>query len=221
MTAIYPLSDLDPDLVYPSSDGQPLAETQEHVDAIFAVVSVLRQYLSDRCAIVLSNQFLYYLQGSPHYRVAPDVMVIFDVEPGSRDNYKIWEEGQEPSVIFEMTSKGTRMEDQRFKKGLYEELGVQEYWMFDPRGEWLPDQLQGFRLTSMQVGGVQRSLYVPIEDGISQPLGLRLSVEGKLIRFTCVDTGERLLRSDELAEKVNSLEEQLARYKERFGSLDS
>lgn len=221
MTAIYPLSDLDPDLVYPSSDGQPLAETQEHVDAIFAVVSVLRQYLSDRSAIVLSNQFLYYLQGSPHYRVAPDVMVIFDVEPGSRDNYKIWEEGQEPSVIFEMTSKGTRMEDQRFKKGLYEELGVQEYWMFDPRGEWLPDQLQGFRLTSMQVGGVQRSLYVPIEDGISQPLGLRLSVEGKLIRFTRVDTGERLLRSDELAEKVNSLEEQLARYKERFGSLDS
>lgn len=219
MTAIYPLSDLDPDLVYPSSDGQPLAETQDHVDAIFAVVSVLRQYLSDRRAIVLSNQFLYYLQGTPHYRVAPDVMVIFDVEPGSRDNYKIWEEGQEPSVIFEMTSKGTRMEDQRFKKGLYEELGVQEYWMFDPRGEWLPDQLRGFRLTSMQVGGVERSLYVPIEDGISQPLGLRLSVEGKLIRFTRVDTGERLLRSDELADRVESLEDQLARYRERFGEL--
>ncbi|WP_307730444.1 hypothetical protein [Chroococcus sp. FPU101] len=49
-------------------------------------------------------------------RVAPDVMVIFDVPPGGRDNYKIWEEGQVPKVIFEMTSQGTKNQDLEFKK---------------------------------------------------------------------------------------------------------
>jgi len=82
------------------------------------------------------------------------------------------------------------------------------------------EQLQGFRLTSVQVAGVRRSLYVPIEDRSSQPLGLRLSVEGKLIRFTRVDTGAKLLRADELADRVESLEEQLAHYQQQFGIIE-
>ena len=43
-------------------------------------------------------------------------MVIFDVAPGGRDNYKIWEEQQVPVVIFEMTSKSTKGEDLGEKK---------------------------------------------------------------------------------------------------------
>jgi hypothetical protein len=35
---------------------------------------------------VLANQFLYYAQGFPKLRVAPDVMVIYGVVPGGRDN---------------------------------------------------------------------------------------------------------------------------------------
>ncbi|KAM3092356.1 Uma2 family endonuclease [Phormidesmis sp. 146-35] len=91
-------------------------------------------------------------------------MVIFDVEPGGRDNYKIWEEGQVPAVIFEMTSPGTRTQDEGFKKTLYEQLGVQEYWQFDPRGEWIPEKLRGYRL--------RRETYELITDGQSQPLQL-------------------------------------------------
>ncbi len=105
------------------------------------VLEVLRQFLADRQATVLGNQFLYYAQGFPRLRTAPDVMVIFDVTPGGRDNYKIWEEGQFPAVIFEMTSEETRQQDEGFKKTLYEQLGVQEYWQFDPKAEWIPEQL--------------------------------------------------------------------------------
>src|SRR3712207_8954764 len=50
------------------------------------------------------------------------------------------------SVIFEMTSAGTKNHDQEFKKTLYEQMGVKEYWLFDPRGEWVQGQLQGYRL---------------------------------------------------------------------------
>jgi Uma2 family endonuclease len=105
------------------------------VYAIFRTLIVITQYLQGQRATVLANQFLYYSQGLPRLRTAPDVMVIFDIEPGGRDNYKIWEEGQIPKVIFEMTSPGTRQQDLGFKKDLYAQLGVQEYWMFDPKGE--------------------------------------------------------------------------------------
>lgn len=109
MTSILPNAQSQ-DIVYPSSDGEPLA------------------------------------QGLPRLRVAPDVMVIFEGTPGDRDNYKIWEEGQVPAVIFEMTSEGTRAQDQEFKKTLYEQREVQEYWLFDPKGEWIAEQLRGYRL---------------------------------------------------------------------------
>ncbi|NJM66800.1 MAG: Uma2 family endonuclease, partial [Acaryochloris sp. RU_4_1] len=179
---------------YPSSDGKPVAETYLHLYALLVTLEVLRQYLRGQRATVLGNQFLYYAEGFSRLRVAPDVMVIFDVEPGGRDNYKIWQEKQVPVVIFEMTSKSTKQEDRVEKKTLYEQLGVQEYWLFDPKGEWIKTQLQGYRL--------QGEHYQLITDGRSEPLQLRLQVEGQLIGFYREDTGEKLLIPEELADAL-------------------
>jgi Uma2 family endonuclease len=181
-------------IVYPSSDGEPLAETSVHVDAIIDAVVVLRQYLEQRSAIVLADQFLYYAQGYPKLRVAPDIMVILDVTPGPRDNYKIWEEGQVPIVIFEITSESTKSHDEGYKRILYEQLEVQEYWQFDPKGEWLEEQLRGYRLHGER--------YEPITDERIAPLQLRLSVDGQRIAFFREDTGEKLMASSELAQAL-------------------
>jgi len=189
------------DVVYPSSDGEPLAETSVHIDAIINAVIILRNYLEGQQAIVLADQFLYYVQGFPKFRVAPDVMVVFNVQPGARDNYKVWEEAQVPSVIFEMTSAGTKDRDEVVKKDLYEGLNVPEYWQFDPKGEWIPEKLRGYRL--------QDGVYVPITDGRSEPLGLRLEVDELLISFYQENTGEKLLASDELVQALR--QETLAR----------
>lgn len=189
------------EIVYPSSDGEPVAETFVHLYALLVTLEVLRQYLEGQQATVLGNQFLYYAQGFPRLRVAPDVMVIFNVEPGGRDNYKTWEEGEVPAVVFEMTSKGTENQDQVFKKTLYEQLGIQEYWLFDPKGEWVEGQLQGYRLRG--------DTYEPITDGRSEPLKLRLQIEGQLIGFYREDTGEKLLIPAELATALR--EESVAR----------
>ncbi len=178
-------------VVYPSSDAEPVAETFVHLYAMLVTLEVLKQYLEGQQATVLGNQFLYYSEGLPNARVAPDVMVVLGVEPGGRDNYKIWEEGQVPSVIFEMTSKGTRSQDEVFKKTLYAQIGVQEYWLFDPKGEWLEVSLQGYRLDGDE--------YESIADGRSDVLGLRVEYEGSLIGFYREDTGERLLIPSELA----------------------
>lgn len=229
------------ELFYPSGNGKPVAETFDHLYALLITLEVLRQYLIGQQATVLGNQYLYYAQGFPRARTAPDVMVIFNVEPGGRDNYKIWEEGQVPSVIFEITSASTRKQDENFKKDLYAQLGVQEYWQFDPRGEWIPEQLRGYRLhdfTNSQ--GELESVYELITDGQSQPLQLRLTVEGKLIGFYRLDTGEKLLIPSELAaalqqetqdrqqaeaiaaaeqQRAEQLAAELARYREQFGEL--
>ena len=206
-------------IFYPSSDGEPVAETYIHLYALLTTLEVLRQYLTGQQATVLANQFLYYAQGFPKLRVAPDVMIIFDVEPGGRDNYKTWEEGKVPSVIFEMTSKATQKQDIDYKKNLYEQLEVQEYWLFDPKGEWVEEKLRGYRL--------QGESYQIIADNRSESLKLRLAIEGELIGFYREDTGEKLLIPDELATKLqeetqraNEAEELLARYRERFGDLD-
>ncbi|MEG4915907.1 Uma2 family endonuclease [Microcoleus sp. B7-D4] len=217
MTTVVPTLQTS-EIVYPSADGEPLAETYDHVYAILTTLEVLKQYLGDRRATVLANQFLYYAQGFPKVRVAPDVMVIFDVEPGGRDNYKIWEEGQVPKVIFEITSPGIKSEDQNNKKDLYERLEVQEYWLFDPRGEWIPEQLRGYRL------GVEG--YQLIRDNRSDVLQLRLEIEGKILGFYREDNGDKLLIPDELAsalkaerQRAAELESLLARYREQFGEL--
>lgn len=205
-------------IVYPSSDGEPVAETYVHLYAILVTLEVLRQYVQGQQATVLANQFMYYAQGFPRLRVAPDVMVIFDVEVGGRDNYKVWEEGQVPSVVFEMTSPGTRKQDEGFKYTLYEQLGVREYWLFDPKEEWIGEQLRGYRLRG--------EAYELITDGRCEPLKLNLAVEDQLIAFYRDDTGEKLLIPDELAaalqqerQRADEAEAQVRQLKEKLREL--
>jgi Uma2 family endonuclease len=179
------------EIIYPSSDGEPLAETQEHSLAILIAFSILRQYFQDQQAVVFANQFFYYIEKKPRARVAPDVMVVFDIPVKLYSNYKLWEGQQTPAIIFEITSVGTKENDWNFKKLLYEQLGIQEYWLFDPYGEWVPEQLQGYRLN-------EDGLYKLITDSCSEVLQLRLQVEDYLIGFYRLDNNEKLLTPDEL-----------------------
>jgi Uma2 family endonuclease len=179
------------EIIYPSSDGEPLAETQQHVLAILMTLALLRLHLQEQQAVVFADQYLYYIEGNPRARVAPDVMVVFDIEKRLYDNYKIWEGKQTPAIIFEVTSAGTKETDWNFKKTLYEQLGVTEYWLFDPYGEWVAEQLQGYRLN-------EDGLYKPIRDNCSEVLQLKLQAEEYLIGFYRLDNGEKLLTLEEL-----------------------
>jgi len=185
-------------IYYPCGDGQPVAETFDHLYAILITIEVLRLYLQHKQACILGNQFLYYEEGSSTKRCAPDVMVIFGVAPGSRDNYKIWEERQIPRVAFEMTSPSTKKEDEGFKKNLYTEIGISEYWQFDPKGQWIKEKLRGFWLADGQ--------YEPIVNDQSLGLGLRLEVDGKLISFYRLDNGKKLLIPLELHERAEQFQ---------------
>ena len=179
------------EIFYPSEDDEPLAETPEHLLALINTFTVLTRYLAGQQAMVFSNQFLYYVEGLPSARVAPDIMVIFNIEPKIRNNYKIWEERQVPKIIIEMTSQGNKDNDYLIKKSLYEHLSVEEYWLFDPRGEWVPEQLLGYRLQP-------EGFYRKITNNHSEVLNLNLVPEGSLLTFYAIDSGEKLLIPDEL-----------------------
>jgi Uma2 family endonuclease len=211
------------EIFYPSEDGEPLAETSVHADAIIATVAVLRNYLaenfSERSPVVLADQFLYYANGFPRLRVAPDVMVILDIPQQPYD--KIWETGKIPSIIFEMTSESTQAHDQLKKRELYESIGVLEYWLFDPKGEWIPEKLRGYRRQANLPEKEEDSLvYEAIADGLSQVLGLRLEVEGSLINFYRQDNGEKLLIPSELFAALQAQTQRAADAQQRAESAE-
>jgi len=177
-----------PPVVYPESDGEPMAETDTHRKQMMYLLNALEDYFhNDPNVYVAGNLFLYYQEGNPTKVVAPDVFVVKGTSKHNRRIYQVWREGKGPDVVFELTSRSTRREDLGPKKGVYEVLGTEEYFVFDPLGEYLEPRLVGFRLAEW---GYRRMEGKPL---VSRVLGLELHVEGEMLRLVDPVTGEKLL----------------------------
>jgi Uma2 family endonuclease len=196
MTAI----PLENEVYYPESDGEPMAETELHLEEMVYVWEALKErFESEPDVFVGANLFLYYRKGDPSAVVAPDGFVVKGVPkllPGGRRRrkYLLWEEGQAPCFVLETTSESTWDQDTGPKKEDYERLGVDEYFQFDPLGDYLNPRLQGFRL----VRGRYRPMR-PQPDGslVSQTTDVVFRPEGPQLRLTDAVTGTRLLRREE------------------------
>ena len=205
---------------YPESDGEPMAETEPHLEEMVYVWESLKDHFeAEPDVFVGANLFLYYRKGDPAAVVAPDGFVVKGVSkllPGNRRRrkYLLWEEGQAPCFVLETTSASTRREDQD-KKATYQMLGVAEYFQFDPLGEYLEPRLQGVRLQGGRYQAVQ-----PEPDGslLSQATGVVFRAEGDRLLLTDAATGALLLRNEEKTralreseERIRTLEAELAR----------
>jgi Uma2 family endonuclease len=197
-----------------------MAETSLHALLFSVLLSMLRVYFRPRGdVLVTGNIFLYYEQGNPEARRAPDLMVVKGVD-GQRlpDSFKLWEEKTVPCAVIELTSKSTAEEDTGPKKELYERLGVREYFLFDPRGEYLPRQLIGYRLVKVAEGTgdngpevrQQYDELAPAADGSlpSAELGLRLVPHGIELDLVNPVTGQRLLPPQEVAAELAKVRQQ-------------
>jgi hypothetical protein len=107
----------------------------------------------------------------------------------------MWEEGHAPFFILEATSEGTRDNDEGKKKVIYQAIGVEEYFLFDPLGEYLKPRLQGFRLGERGFQPIPRHA-----DGSlpSRTTGLILRPEGLRLRLLDAATGTPLLWREEI-----------------------
>ena len=171
-----------------------MAETGFHVTLIVYVLAMLRAFFKDSQDVYAGgNMFVYFEEGDPTRKVSPDVFVAFGVPRHERKSWFTWKEGKGLDVVFEFTSKSTQSEDKGWKKGLYEWLGVKEYFLFDPTAEYLEPQLQGYRLVE---GSYQP---IPIMEGRlqSETLGLTIGAEGQMVTLVITATGERLLPPEE------------------------
>ena len=211
---------LEKAIFYPESDGKPMAESELHMEEMVYVWESLKErYEADPDIFVGANLFLYYRKGDPSGVVAPDGFVVKGVpkrRPGGRlrKTFLLWEEGKVPCFVLEATSGSTRRED-RDKREIYEQLGVEEYFQFDPEGDYLKPRLQGLRLE----GGRYREVQ-PEPDGslLSETTGVLFLAEGLRLRLRDAATGAPLLRRDEARKalleaeaRVRALEEELAR----------
>ena len=131
---------------YPTRDGRPVAETDLHYLRLAGAAYGLRKFLADRDDVYVgSNLMVFDEPGNPRRHLSPDIFVAFGVRKGSRDLFKIWEE-KPPTFVLEITSKTTRREDERTKRQRYAHWGVPEYFLYDPRAEWVKPPLQGYTL---------------------------------------------------------------------------
>ena len=194
---------------YPDTDGLPMAESDFQRKPLMYAVAALDLYFQAQPEVyVTGNLFLYYEEGNPRAVVAPDVFVVFGAPKHDRRSYKLWEEPKIPDFVLEITSESSRSEDQEVKPRRYALLGVQEYWQYDPTGDYLAPQLQGSRL----VNGRYESLPATVlPSGVlvlhSHVLGLDLRLEQGKLSFYDPATGQKLLNYQE-AEQARQEAEQ-------------
>lgn len=208
-------------IIYPESDGSPMGETDLHISLLTYLREALLDYFRDDPQVyVAANLFLYYEEGNPAAVIAPDVFVVKGVAKGNRRVYKLWTEGQTPQVIFELTSRSTRLDDLGTKRALYAMLGVSEYYIYDPYGDYLEPRLWAYHL---ETGAGMMAEYVRVLDEIiySPALGLDLVPEGDLLRLRNSQTSQNLLTPFEAQEAHRVAEAETARLRAELEQLKS
>ena len=209
---------------YPAVDPRSLPDTLEPLPDgmyqnphFFDAVSMLRAHFSSAPDVfVEGNTIVCYNPDNLNDRVLPDCYVAFGVAPAAiyeQNGYLIWEVGKAPDFVLEIASVSTARRDMTFKRDLYAQIGVREYWRFDPSG----GNFYGQPLTGEQLidGG-----YAPIalsdnDDGLqcgySPVLGLSLCAGNDRLLFHNPITGEYLRTLLEAEARVRDLEEELRR----------
>ena len=91
-----------PEVFYPDSDGEPMADNTLQFEWIVTIEGGLDLLFKDDPNVFVAGDLLWYaVEGNNRIRLAPDAMVVFGRPKGYRGSYKQWEEGGiAPQVVF-------------------------------------------------------------------------------------------------------------------------
>jgi Uma2 family endonuclease len=163
---------------------------------------------------------MYYTEGVPQDYIVPDGFVVLDCSPHRRRIFQTWKEHRVPNVVFEFTSKSTCRSDEVFKPRVYAEIGVPEYFLYDPQDEYLNPCLQGYRLAG-------EGTYVRIDSNADgrlecQQLGLTLEVadDGELILRDMVNGEALMTEAESLARRNLEIEKEIQRLRQMLEDRD-
>ena len=125
------------EVYYPEGPKVPEGDMQmrRRIELAVALRSWMSEHRPD--AWVCCDINIYYREGNPRIVVAPDIAVAFGADRAAVENkptYKVWEAGAVPSFALEIASHTTYKRDLHEKPASFADLGVTEYWRFDPTG---------------------------------------------------------------------------------------
>lgn len=121
-------------VVYPESDGAPMAENTEQWEACDYLVNALKYHYRGRADVFVAGDLFWYpVEGNPKIVAAPDALVALGRPSGHRGSYRQWVEGGiAPQVVFEVLSPSNSGREMLEKLGFYDRYKVGEYYVFDP-----------------------------------------------------------------------------------------
>jgi Uma2 family endonuclease len=93
-------------IIYPDSDGQPMADNTKQYRWIVMLKENLEIFLAEVLDVFIAGDLRWYpIEGDNTTRLAPDVMVVFGRPKGDRGSYQQWKEQNiAPQVVFEILS---------------------------------------------------------------------------------------------------------------------
>jgi Uma2 family endonuclease len=194
-------------IIYPDSDGKPMADNTQQFEWIITIAGGLQALFADDPNVFVAGDLLWYpVEGDNKTRIAPDALVAFGRPQGHRGSYKQWEEGGiAPQVVFEVLSPGNTRQEMADKLAFYDRYGVEEYYLYDPD----TGRLQGW----LRQGG--RLVEIARMCGwISPRLGLHFDLEGIDLCLTTPD-GRRLVSYVEVVQQAKDAVQQAEREAQR------
>ncbi len=137
------VKEVDEELLYPSSDGKPMADNTEQYKWIVIVKENLEVLFNDRKDVFIAADLLWYPKRLPlnvqpaeeleKRAQAPGVMVVFGRPKGKRKSYLQWKENNIPPwVVFEILSESNDAVEIAEKLVFYQQHGVQECYIYNP-----------------------------------------------------------------------------------------
>ena len=159
------------EIVYPESDGKPMADNTKQFRYIVTIHAGLTALFANQPDVFIAGDLLWYpVEGDNRLRMAPDVMVAFGRPQGDRGSYLQWrEDGIAPQVVFEILSPGNRAAEMERKFQFYDHFGVEEYYIYDPdRG----------RLRGWLRGRYGLQPIAEMDGWVSPRLGIRFMLDG-------------------------------------------
>ena len=213
------LAGLDPDVAYPANPSVP--DSDLHAVVRFLSYGSLRGHFDGRPDCFVGQDLSVYYRRGERTFVGPDVLVSFGVDPAQirkAASYRPWDAGGPPAFVLEIASERTYEKDLHVKPAVYLEVGVEEYWRFDPTGgEFLQPALQGDR----RAGNTWQPITINTDDhghlgGHSETLDLTLHADAHRLRFRNPRTGEWLPDPDEQAARADRVEAELAALRRRL-----
>lgn len=210
------------DIIYPDSDGKPMADNTKQFRWIVTIKENLEILFASQYEVFVAGDLLWYpVQGNNKTRQALEVMVVFGRPKRDRGSYKPWEENNiPPQVVFEILSPGNRTGQMANKLLFYQRYGVEEYYIYDPDAV----ELIGFIRSQEWLEEIEN-----INGWVSPRLGVRFELAADTLDIYRPDGGRFLtpveldrIREQEHQDKeaaLSQLEEERQRYQDLLARL--